>query len=67
MSGKILLECDGCWEHAELFNRSFHDGWDSGELITGDYCPACCDLIYSGQSLPNMRAGYHRSNVAGGE
>jgi hypothetical protein len=61
MNGEILLECDGCWENVPtLVARSFHDKWDSGLTIEGDYCRECRELIDSGQVLPNMRACYRR-------
>ena len=64
MSGKILLECDGCWWHVtELVARSFHDGWDSGETISGEYCRECCELIDDAQALPNMSARYSRYSI----
>lgn len=61
LNGELLLECSGCeWHVPELAPRSFHDKWDSGETISGEYCRECCETISSGNSLPNMRAGYRR-------
>jgi hypothetical protein len=61
LNGELLLECSGCeWHVPELVARSFHDRWDSGETISGEYCRECCEIISSGHSLPNMRAGYRR-------
>lgn len=56
-----FFECDGCWENVSArFSRSFHDKWDSGETISGEYCSSCRDTVDSGHSLPNMRGAYRR-------
>lgn len=61
LNGELLLECDGCWNYApQLFSRTFKDTWDSGEMVSGDYCRECRELIDGGQVLPNMRAPYRR-------
>ena len=61
MSSGVLLECGGCWENVPMLApRSFRDGWDSGENIFGEFCRQCCENIFSGHPLPNMRAGYRR-------
>ncbi|CAB4156028.1 hypothetical protein UFOVP668_31 [uncultured Caudovirales phage] len=59
--GTIRLECLGCWEfHRELFPRTWHDGWDTGEDISGAYCVECCEMLDSGHALPTMSPSYRR-------
>ena len=60
-NSETLLECGGCWDGVTiLFSRTFKDGWDTGEKITGEFCSGCCELVDGGHSLPNMRGAYRR-------
>ena len=55
LNGELLLECGGCeWHVTALERLTWHDSFDSGEDITGDYCPDCADMARAGDALPNM-------------
>lgn len=54
-----LLECQGCEHHVESLELvTWRDIWDSGETITGSYCPDCAAGARDSVSFPNMSARY---------
>jgi hypothetical protein len=64
LNGELLLECDGCFWHVPLLvERTFKDGWDSGEMVAGRYCRECCEIIDDEKALPNMSSGYRRLGI----
>jgi hypothetical protein len=64
MTGKILLECEGCyWHFPTLTVYKWKDIYDTGLMCKGKYCPECIESLENGQGLANMGAGYSRYSI----